>query len=165
MHRENVEIVDLLIGAGADANAANDLGVTPLLMACARGYGVLVESLLAAGADPNAALESGETALMAASRAGSLDAVNALLVAGARVNATESTRGQSALMWAVANRHPAITRALIEHGADAGVRSRTRRRVYNMGSSRSAGSASRGHRARRSGRGRQHGATVRRAVG
>ena len=144
MHLEHLEIADLLIGAGADANAANDLGVTPLLMACARGHRALVERLLAAGADPNAALESGETALMAASRAGSLEAVNALLAAGARVNATESTRGQSALMWAVANRHPAITRALVEHGADVGARSRTRRRVYNMGGSRSAGSASRG---------------------
>ena len=144
VHREHLEIADLLIGAGADVDAANDLEVTPLLMACARGHGALVERLLAAGADPNAALQSGETALMAAARAGSLDAASALLAAGARVNATESTRGQSALMWAVANRHPAITRALLAHGADIGARSRTRRRVYNMGGSRSAGSASRG---------------------
>ena len=144
VHRESVQIADLLIGAGADVDAANDLGITPLLMACARGHGALVERLLAAGADPNAALESGETALMAAARAGSLTAVNALLAAGAPVNATESTRGQSALMWAAANRHPAVTRALLEHGADIGARSRTRRRVYNMGGSRSAGSASRG---------------------
>ena len=113
-------------------------------MACARGHGALVERFLAAGADPNGALGSGETALMAAARAGSPEAVNALLDAGAHVNATETTRGQSALMWAVANRHPAITRALIEHGADIHARTGTRRRVYNMGGSRSAGSASRG---------------------
>ncbi len=144
MHREHVEIADLLIRAGADVDAENDLGVTPLLMASARGHGSLVERLLAAGADPNGALASGETALMASARAGSLEAVNALLDAGARVNATESTRGQSALMWAVANRHPAITRALLEHGADIDARTGTRRRVYNMGGSRSAGSASRG---------------------
>ena len=144
MHREHVQIADLLIGAGADVDAANDLGVTPLLMASARGHGVLVERLLAAGADPNGALASGETALMAAARAGSLEAANALLAAGARVDAAESTRRQSALMWAVANRHPAITRALLEHGADVHARTSTRRRVYNMGGSRSAGSASRG---------------------
>ena len=144
MHRESVEIADLLIGAGADVDAANDLGVTPLLMAGARGHGELVERLLSAGADPNGALDSGATALMAAARAGGLEAVSALLDAGAPVNATESTRGQSALMWAVANRHPAITRLLLEHGADVGARTGTRRRVYNMGGSRSAGSASGG---------------------
>ncbi len=144
VYREHLEITGFLIAAGADVNAANDLGMRPLLMACARGHGPLVEHLLASGADPNGTPASGETALMAASRAGSLEAVNALLAAGAHVNATESTRGQSALMWAAANRHPAITRALLDHGADVGARSRTRRRVYNMGGSRSAGSASRG---------------------
>ena len=144
VHHEDVVAADLLLGAGADADAANDLGVTPLLMACRRGHGALVERLLAAGADANAALPSGETALMAAARAGSVAAVNALLARGARVNAAEATRGQTALMWAVANRRPAVTRALLDHGADVGARTVTRRRVYNMGGSRSAGSASRG---------------------
>ena len=144
VHHEDVVAADLLISAGADVNAANDLGMTPLLMACRRGHGALVERLLAAGADANAALPSGETALMAASRAGGLRAVNALLARGARVNAAEPTRGQTALMWAVANRRPAVTRALLDAGADVGARTATRRRVYNMGGSRSAGSASGG---------------------
>ena len=43
---------------------------------------------------------------MAAARAGSVAAVESLLRRGADANATERTRGQSALMWAVANRHP-----------------------------------------------------------
>ena len=144
VHHEDVVAAKLLIGAGADAAAANDLGMTPLLMACRRGHGPLVERLLAAGADANAALPSGETALMAAARAGGVRAVDALLARGARVNAAEATRGQNALMWAVANRRPAVTRALLDHGADIGARTVTRRRVYNMGGSRSAGSASRG---------------------
>ena len=144
VHHEDVVAADLLIGAGADVSAANDLGVTPLLLACRRGHGALVDRLLAAGADANAALPSGATALMAAARAGRLEAVNALLARGARVNAVEAARGQTALMWAVANRRPAITRALLDHGANVGARTVTRRRVYNMGGSRSAGSASRG---------------------
>ncbi len=143
-HHEDAVAADLLIGAGADVNAANDLGMTPLLMACRRGHGALVARLLAAGADANAVLPSGETALMAAARAGSLRAVNALLANGARVNAAEPTRGQTALMWAVANRCPLVTRALLDAGADVGARTATRRRVYNMGGSRSAGSASGG---------------------
>ena len=144
VHHEDAAVADLLIRAGADPNAANDLGVTPLLLACRRGHGVLVERLLAAGADPNAALPGGGTALMAAARAGSLEAVNALLARGARVNAAEAVRGQTALMWAVANRRPAVTRALLDGGAAIGARTATRRRVYNMGGSRSAGSASGG---------------------
>ena len=144
VHREDDETAEALIRAGADAGAANDLGVTPLLMACRRGQGALVVRLLAAGADPNAGLPSGETPLMAAARAGSRAAVAALLERGARVDAAEATRGQTALMWAVANRHPAVTRTLLAHGADIAARTRTRRRVYNMGGSRSAGSASRG---------------------
>ncbi|MEE8128946.1 MAG: ankyrin repeat domain-containing protein [Vicinamibacterales bacterium] len=60
------------------------------------------------------------------------------------MDVTETTRRQSALMWAVANRHPDVTRALLEHGANVHARSATRRLVFNMGGSRSAGSASRG---------------------
>ena len=144
VHREDVETAVRLIRAGADVGAANDLGVTPLFMACRRGQGPVVERLLAAGADPNDGLPSGETPLMAAARSGSLEAVDALVERGARVNGAEATRGQTALMWAVANRRPAVTRALLAHGADLAARTRTRRRVYNMGGSRSAGSASRG---------------------
>jgi ankyrin len=144
VHWENLDLADLLIGAGADVTVANDLGVTPLVMACSSGSGALVDMLLMAGADPNTTLAGGETALMAASRAGSLQAVDALLAHGADVNATETTRGQSALMWAVANVHSGITRALLEHGADVHARSSTRTLVYSMGGSRGAGSASQG---------------------
>ena len=144
VHRENQEAVDLLIRAGADVNAANDLGTTPLVMASTQGNGAIVGRLLAAGADATAVTAPGQTALMLAARAGSLEAVTALLAAGAAVNATEATRDQSALMWAAANAHPQIVAALLDHGADVHARSRTSTRVFNMGGSRSAGSASRG---------------------
>lgn len=143
-YREDFETAALLIRAGADVNRANDLGMTPLLMACANGHAELVEALLAAGADPDAALPSGETALMAASRAGAGRAVDSLLQRGAEVNAAEQTRGQTALMWAVANRHSDVAARLIAAGADIYARSQVRYRVYNMGGNRSAGSASSG---------------------
>jgi ankyrin repeat protein len=143
VHWEDLETTDLLIRAGARVDAANDLGVTPILMASASGNGPIVQRLLAAGASARAALESGETALMLATRAGTAAAVAALLDRGADVNAREGTRGQTALMWAVANKHSDITRLLISRGADVRARSQVRRRAYIMGGNRSAGSASR----------------------
>lgn len=139
---EDRDTVDRLLKAGADVNVVNDLGATPLLLACRSAEGTIAERLIMAGANPNAAQGSGETALMLASRAGNVTAVRALLAKGAKVNAAEGTRGQTALMWAVANRRPDVTRLLLEHGADVHARSQARRLVYNMGGNRSAGSAS-----------------------
>ena len=141
VHWEDGALVEALLAGTANPNAKNDLGVTPILMAATSGNGALIEKLLAAGGDANANQESGETALMLAARAGSDVGVTALLAKGARVNAREGTRGQTALMWAIVNKHPVVTRILLEHGADIHVRTETRTLVYNMGGNRSAGSA------------------------
>ena len=96
----------------------NDLGVTPLVLACENGSAALVTALLEESADPNTATSMGETALMACARGGDVDAVAALLDRGAALDAGESSRGQTALMWAAAHRHPDVVRVLIAHGAD-----------------------------------------------
>lgn len=123
---DDVETTDLLIRAGAQVDAANDYGVTPLALACTNGRAgePVVERLLKAGANPNSARQTGETVLMTAARSGSLEAVKLLLDHGADVNAKESRRGQTALMWAAAERHPDVMQALIGRGADIRVRSK-----------------------------------------
>ena len=141
---DNPELTDFLIAAGAEVDTANDLGITPLLMACAGGNSAIVKALLAAGANPRDSQSSGETALMLASRAGMPAAVEDLVALGADVNGSENTRGQTALMWAVAHRHPEVTKVLLEHGANIQTRSKVRTLVYSMGGTRSAGSASGG---------------------
>ena len=123
---DDLETADLLLGAGALADVTNELGVTPLYLACDNGNAALVQRLLAAGATPHAVLPSGETALMTASRTGSVDAVTTLLAHGANANDLEKTEGQTALMWAVSRRHPDVVRVLIEAGADVHARSRVR---------------------------------------
>jgi len=124
-HRETAA---LLIRAGSEVNATNDLGVTPLWAACENGSPAMAETLLAAGADPNLALPFGETPLMTASRTGNADVVGRLLAAGADVDAAteEGASGaQTALMWAVAQQHPAVVEVLLAHGADVHARSTT----------------------------------------
>src|SRR5262249_44847565 len=54
--RNDGEMVDLLVRAGADVKAANEFGASPLYAAAANQDSALVKKLLAAGADPNAAL-------------------------------------------------------------------------------------------------------------
>jgi uncharacterized protein len=124
-HRDDLAVADLLIRAGARANAANDLGTTPLHLACTNRSAAMVDRLLAAGASASATLLSGETALMTCARAGETAAVKALLARGADVNAKEHEHQQTALMWAVAQRHPEVVQVLIEARADIRARSLT----------------------------------------
>ena len=121
--RQDVEIADLLIRARANVNAANEYGATALSVACATGNVALIERLLDAHADPNAPLLSGETPLMTAVDKGDIRTATVLLAHGAEVNAKETKGGQTALMWAVANRFPELVKLLLDHGADARARS------------------------------------------
>ncbi len=112
-----------LLRAGAQVDAVNEYGVTPLLLASTNGSARMIGALLNAGADPNRTLPNGETPLMWAARAGRADAVSALLTRGARVDARERTMGQTALMWAVALDHTDVAKTLLAHSADVNARS------------------------------------------
>jgi uncharacterized protein len=117
-HWSDLETADALLRAGADTNLSNDFRMTPLSQACTNGNGALVKALLKAGAKPNIAIATGETPLMTCSRSGSLDGVQMLLEFGAEVNAKEPSQNQTALMWAVAERHADVVKALIAAHAD-----------------------------------------------
>jgi ankyrin repeat protein len=117
-HWNDFEIAGLLLGAGADANAANDFQVTPLSEACSNADSALVRLLLKSGANPNTAIATGETPLMTCAKSGAADAVRMLVEFGAAVNWKEPAANQTALMWAAAERHPDVVKALIEAHAD-----------------------------------------------
>ena len=123
VHWDDLESADLLLRAGANVNARNDYSATPLSLACTNGNAAMVEKLLAAGANPNLAASSGETPLMRCARTGSAAAVKALLARKANVTAKDTEQGQTALMWGVAQKHPDVTQALIQGGADIRARS------------------------------------------
>jgi len=124
-HFDDVSMVQILIGAGANVKAANRFGVTPLSLACQNGNSAIARKLLQAGADPNAALSDlGETPLMMAARTGNLDTVRVLLDNGASVNAKENSKSQTALMWAASEGHPAVVKLLIDRGAEVNARSK-----------------------------------------
>ena len=123
VHWNDLDTADLLIRAGASVDAANDYGVTPLLLACSDASSAMIDTLLTVGANPNVSLPSGQSPLMTAARTGKVDGVKALLASGARVNARETVKGQTALMWAVSEKHIEVARILVDHDADVGARS------------------------------------------
>ncbi|MCU1339814.1 MAG: hypothetical protein JWO19_5395 [Bryobacterales bacterium] len=122
--RDNLEIADLLITAGAGPSAASRYKITPLALACINGSAVLIERLLKAGLDPNSTSEEGQTALMTASLTGKIDAVKTLLTHGAKVNVTEPLQGQTALMWAASEGNTGAAALLIEFGAEVQAKSK-----------------------------------------
>ena len=114
-HRNDLAIADLLIRAGARMDAADEGGITPLGLACLNASPAMVERLLKAGANPNTGRES---AVLSPARSGNVEVMKRLLAHGGDANAKEAARGQTALMWAVAEKHAGVARVLLDHGAD-----------------------------------------------
>jgi ankyrin repeat protein len=133
---DDVPILDALIRAGAKPNLANQLGVTPLMLACANRNPATVDLLLKGGADPNAKSGDRESPVMTAARVGNPAVLKMLLEHGGDANAKEALQGQTALMWAVSQQHPDVVRLLVDHGADVKARTEIpppRRRMGQAG--------------------------------
>jgi len=117
VHNGDLDLTKALIKAGADVNAVNDYGATPLGEAAVLADPEIVRALIKAGADVNHGNEWGQTALMSVARTDRVKAAEYLIDAGADVNATEKERHQTALMMAAAESQPAMVALLIEKGA------------------------------------------------
>lgn len=82
----NPDFVKDLINIGANVNAINDDGKTPLMYAARDGSSSVVKVLLEAGANVNTVDNSRKTALMYAAEKNTPDVVNVLLDAGAKID-------------------------------------------------------------------------------
>jgi len=124
VERDDAEMADVLIRAGARITARTREGVSPLQLAATNGSAPMIDRLLKAGANPNEPLTPAlDTALMMAARTGRAGAIRLLVEAGADVNARETWGGTTALMWAVSEGHAEAARMLIAAGADVNARS------------------------------------------
>jgi ankyrin repeat protein len=123
--RGDAESVAALIGSGADVNATNNAGATPL------HYGVgsdrIVDLLLKAGANPNACSIAGNTPLhSAAARPDAFNQVKQLLDAGAQVDAVRPPASpgdnpQTPLSLAAYQAEERTVRLLLDRGAAPGL--------------------------------------------
>jgi ankyrin repeat protein len=107
-----------LLRAGADLNAANERGLTPLMRAAGWGQLAVLRLLISRGADMNAKSRDGHTALTASASWGHLEVTRCLLNNGADVNSRVAD-GWTPLMWASSKGHLEVVRLLLQRGADS----------------------------------------------
>lgn len=123
----SVEEVSAAIAAGADVNAADDRGWTPLMVVSGEGVEMATgkaELLLKSGADPNRVNNFKTTALHLAVSEGNLGVAEILLKGGAEVNAVNDI-GDTPLMEACQKKpgwpdglQESLLKLLLDAGAD-----------------------------------------------
>jgi len=109
------DVVELLLAHGADVNARDNDGKTPLIFAALSGNKDVVELLLAHGADANARDSEDWTPLLWAASDGYTDVVEFLLAHGADANARNS-HGETPLHRAALRGNKAVVELLRQHG-------------------------------------------------
>ena len=118
---DQVPVAKTLIMAGADCNATDDMGETPLFTAIREGSVRCAQLLIKNGASLNVACEDGTTPLHLAVKKDCVEIVQKLLRAGAVVSPAPLWDGTMPLHIAALNGNKKITKALIVSGADPDV--------------------------------------------
>ena len=112
----HANLVSTLLEAGADADAADSEGWTPLRASAWGGHVSVVEVLLSRGAQVDASDAEGRTALRAAAWAGHQEVVRSLLNRGAKVDG-QDLQARTPLIAAAYMGHADIVMALLDAGA------------------------------------------------
>ena len=115
---EAIDVVQLLIDAGADFDTQHNEGYSPLLTACGLGALDIVKILVRAGAGVRVTNDRGETCLQLAVRRGHTETVRYLVcLPEVDVNYGDADN-HTALHFAVEGTHTDVVQVLIDAGAD-----------------------------------------------
>lgn len=115
-------IASLLLQNGADVNATDSVGNTPIILAAAGNHTALVQLLLDNGANVNAKDKHNKAALGVAAYYGYCDPMELLIAHNCDVNAQDEW-GWSALMRAADRGHLEAVKLLLAHNADVNAKS------------------------------------------
>ncbi len=114
-----------LLEQGANVNAANNIGVTPLHQAALAGHHRMVALLLANQANIQAQDHFGLTPLHMAAQYGHVKTIQLLLAYNADLEARTFKQGLTPLHWAAFYGHVEGLPLLLRHGADINVQDNT----------------------------------------
>ena len=114
-------VVRLSLAEGADVDAKDKDGQTPLGWAARNGHEAVVQQLLGKGADVDAKDKDSRTPLWWAAGIGHKAVVQQLLGKGADVDVKDK-KGLTPLGWAAGNGHEAVVQQLLGKGADVDIK-------------------------------------------
>ncbi|CAD7695107.1 unnamed protein product [Ostreobium quekettii] len=114
--RNDIEMINLLLGGGADPNYQDVDGFTAISIAVRFEFPVAARTLVEGGADAGHVSTNGTTPLMEAAALGNTRLVDVIIQAGADVD-VGSDNGTSALSLASGNGHASVVRQLLQSGA------------------------------------------------
>jgi ankyrin repeat protein len=127
----DIAALTALLDGGANPNARDESGLTPLYLATFLGHADTITILLKAGADPNARDESGWTSLHIAAIGSDADIIAALLDGGADPNARDES-GWTPLHNAAGNGHADAIAALLDAGADVKATNKNGKTAFDL---------------------------------
>lgn len=118
--RGHMEIVELLLAAGADPNKTDVYGWSPLFSACRYGYVEIVKLLMCANADVNQKNFDDWTPLYTAVYNQHIDVIKLLLSAKDKIIVDQQTNGETPCHYVshYVSRNSKIMKLLVEAGAD-----------------------------------------------
>ena len=116
----NIYVVKQHLAAGADVNAKNKKGMTPLHFAIYKDNSEIVELLIDKGADVNAMATDGRTPLHSAAIMGRKEIAELLIAKGADVNAKGGAAGLTpldvAIFGSIGSKKTDLAELLRKHG-------------------------------------------------
>jgi ankyrin repeat protein len=117
VENNDLNIVHILLAAGASTEVRRSGEETPLMKAAMEGFIDIVKALIQAGADVNAVEHRGDTALIKAFREDHMEIAKLLLEKGANVNVLDSN-GTSPLAFAAFRGYKKMVQYLLKAGAN-----------------------------------------------
>ncbi len=126
----NVEIVRLLLSAGANPNITDEEKQTPLMMLYSDANMEIFNLLLHSGAKVNSKDSEGQTVLMNVAENGNVEMLKSLLRAGAKINRSDN-EGKTALIYAVQSGDIEKVKVLLSSGAEIGLKDKEGKTALN----------------------------------